>query len=41
VHTIRRDEVLRWSWMPVIVSSVVFAMMHFGQGLAPVPLFFF
>lgn len=40
VHTIRRDEVLRWSWMPVIVSSVVFAMMHLGQGLAPVPLFF-
>lgn len=39
VHTIRRDEVLRWSWMPVIVSSFVFAMMHFGQGLAPVPLF--
>lgn len=40
VHTIRRDEVLRWSWMPVIVSSIVFAMMHLGQGLAPVPLFF-
>lgn len=28
----------RFDW-PVIISSLVFALMHFGQGAAPVPLF--
>lgn len=30
----------RW-WFPIVVSSVFFAAVHIGQGLAPVPLFFF
>lgn len=25
---------------PIVVTSVVFAVMHWGQGLAPIPLFF-
>ncbi|MFK8110782.1 MAG: lysostaphin resistance A-like protein [Rubripirellula sp.] len=28
------------AWWPVVVTSVVFAMLHFGQGAAPIPLFF-
>lgn len=38
-ETIRGAEVLTWSWWPVLLSSVVFAVMHLGQGLAPIPLF--
>ncbi len=30
----------RPSWMPVLLSSFVFAMLHVGQGPAPAPLFF-
>ncbi len=29
----------RADW-PVLITSLLFAMLHFGQGLAPVPLFF-
>jgi membrane protease YdiL (CAAX protease family) len=25
---------------PIVVASIVFALMHWGQGLAPIPLFF-
>ncbi|CAN0489807.1 unnamed protein product, partial [Hapterophycus canaliculatus] len=25
---------------PIVVASLLFAMMHWGQGLAPIPLFF-
>lgn len=28
------------SYWPIVVSSFIFAIMHFGQGAAPVPLFF-
>ena len=28
------------SWWPIVVTSVLFAMIHFGQGAAPIPLFF-
>ena len=28
-------------WFPIIVSSAFFAAVHIGQGLAPIPLFFF
>ncbi|WP_246114285.1 CPBP family intramembrane glutamic endopeptidase [Rubripirellula tenax] len=28
------------SYWPMVVSSLVFAMMHLGQGAAPIPLFF-
>jgi len=28
------------SWLPVILTSVLFALMHVGQGAAPIPLFF-
>ncbi len=31
---------LTW-WTPILVSSLMFAAIHIGQGLAPVPLFFF
>jgi len=27
-------------WGPIVLSSLCFALMHLGQGLAPVPLFF-
>ena len=26
--------------MPILVSSFVFSIMHYGQGAAPIPLFF-
>jgi hypothetical protein len=29
------------AWWPVALSSLLFAMTHWGQGLAPIPLFFF
>lgn len=28
-------------WMPIFISSFLFAMAHFDQGLAPIPLFVF
>tara|TARA_R110002049_G_scaffold72490_7_gene187478 strand:- start:20258 stop:21271 length:1014 start_codon:yes stop_codon:yes gene_type:complete len=28
------------SWIPILVTSVLFAMMHLGQGGAPIPLLF-
>ena len=28
------------SWVPIILSSILFALAHFGQGPAPIPLFF-
>ena len=28
------------SYWPIIISSFIFAIMHFGQGAAPIPLFF-
>jgi membrane protease YdiL (CAAX protease family) len=28
-------------WRPIVLSSVLFAAVHLGQGLAPAPLFFF
>lgn len=28
------------SYLPILISSVIFALMHFGQGAAPIPLFF-
>lgn len=31
----------RLAWTPVLISALVFAGVHFGQGPAPIPLFFF
>jgi membrane protease YdiL (CAAX protease family) len=31
----------RPAWWPILLSSALFALMHWGQGLAPIPLFFF
>ena len=31
----------RLAWTPIFVSAFVFAGVHFGQGPAPIPLFFF
>ncbi|MCC9601857.1 CPBP family glutamic-type intramembrane protease [Stieleria sp. JC731] len=39
-----KDSHPAWSYssvVPVLVSSTVFAVMHRGQGAAPIPLFFF
>jgi len=33
-------DVATWSWWPVVISSLVFATLHLGQGGAVVPLFF-
>jgi len=27
------------NWFAIVITSLIFAMMHFGQGLAPIPLF--
>ena len=32
-------QLLRF-WAPILITSVLFAMMHLGQGPAPIPLFF-
>lgn len=29
------------AWMPTIITAAVFALLHLGQGAAPIPLFFF
>jgi len=29
------------SWLPIVTSALVFAAVHWGQGLAPIPLFVF
>ena len=36
----QRVSRLQW-WMPIVVSSTMFAAVHVGQGLAPIPLFVF
>ena len=28
-------------WLPIVISAFLFGMAHFGQGLAPIPLFVF
>lgn len=38
-ETILGTEIAAWSWWPVFLSSGVFAVMHMGQGLAPIALF--
>ena len=30
---------LRFGYWPIFVSSLCFALVHWGQGLAPIPLF--
>ena len=42
-----RDELLEESppvgvqaWLPIVVASILFSLAHFGQGTAPIPLFF-
>ncbi len=35
----RNDWIPTAIW-PIVVASIVFALMHWGQGLAPIPLFF-
>jgi len=30
----------RFGYWPILISSASFALVHFGQGLAPIPLFF-
>lgn len=42
---IERDLDTRSDWTPtavwpIVITSLVFAVMHWGQGLAPIPLFF-
>lgn len=41
-----RDASTGWAGLPlgsvpILVTSLLFALMHFGQGAAPIPLFFF
>lgn len=33
-------QVARWPWWPVLLSSLLFALVHLGQGAAPIALFF-
>jgi membrane protease YdiL (CAAX protease family) len=39
LHSPRSLWNIRQIW-PIVASSVIFALMHLGQGLAPIPLFF-
>jgi len=41
LEQISAEEVASWSWWPVLISSLTFSMLHFGQGAAPIALFFF
>lgn len=34
------EEVSRWPYWPIFVSSVLFGLVHFGHGAAPIALFF-
>ncbi|TWU02522.1 CPBP family intramembrane glutamic endopeptidase [Stieleria varia] len=36
-----RSVMIFTSWAPILASSVFFALMHLGQGAAPIPLFVF
>jgi len=40
-ETISPAEVASWPWNAVLVSSATFAIMHLGNGAAPIALFFF
>ncbi len=33
------EEISQWPWWPVWMSSLTFAVLHLGQGAAPLPLF--
>ncbi|QDS95037.1 CAAX amino terminal protease self- immunity [Roseimaritima multifibrata] len=35
------NQVAQWPFWPILVSSLFFALVHFGQGAAPISLFFF
>lgn len=34
------DQWTPTAWWPLWITSIIFALMHMGQGLAPIPLFF-
>ena len=34
------DQKLLRFWIPIVITSILFAVMHMGQGPAPIPLFF-
>jgi membrane protease YdiL (CAAX protease family) len=36
----RRANIALLRWTPVFTSATIFALLHFGQGPAPIPLFF-
>jgi membrane protease YdiL (CAAX protease family) len=40
-ETIAPAEVASWPWGAVVISSATFAVMHLGNGAAPIALFFF
>lgn len=40
-ETVSPAEVASWPWNAVLVSSATFAIMHLGNGAAPIALFFF
>ncbi|MEX0824874.1 MAG: CPBP family intramembrane glutamic endopeptidase [Pirellulaceae bacterium] len=37
---IAADEVQHWPWWPMLLTSLLFGLIHWGQGAAPVSLFF-
>ncbi len=39
-ETVTPAEVASWPWNAVVISSVTFAIMHLGNGAAPIALFF-
>lgn len=40
-ETVTPAEVASWPWGAVVISSVTFAIIHLGNGAAPIALFFF
>lgn len=37
---IEGTQIARWPWWPILLSSLLFALVHLGQGAAPIALFF-
>lgn len=40
VDWIPAEEVQHWPWWPMVLTSLLFGLIHWGQGAAPVSLFF-
>ncbi|QEG40306.1 CPBP family intramembrane glutamic endopeptidase [Roseimaritima ulvae] len=37
---VESEQIAAWPWWPIFLSSLLFALVHIGQGAAPIALFF-